>query len=224
MYDTRVSLTPFTLKRGGLIAVRFVQGNTSSAMSLNVNSLGAVNVTYRNTTSLQTNWVPTNYVGLFQYDGTNWVFLNPAMISKPSSATEGDIATFTATGDLVDSAIKSSLLVTGVDSASPEPGVFQVNFQGQIKDLALASSVLSKISMNTQIPPISGASYPYTYNHPLNGVLATDDPIIDLYNPSQATLDDWARVLKVVANDNSLAITVTEATTTTIDIKLMILR
>ena len=69
----KVTLSSYTLASGGIIAVRFTKGNTSTAMTLNVNSKGALNVLYNNSTTIPANLIAENDVVVFQYySGTTY--------------------------------------------------------------------------------------------------------------------------------------------------------
>lgn len=68
----------FTLVVGSVIGLRFRYGNTSESPTLNVNSTGAKAI-YYNGYPITTYMIPTDHTALLQYNGTQWLLLNPFM-------------------------------------------------------------------------------------------------------------------------------------------------
>lgn len=73
----------------------------------------------------------------------------------------------------------------------------------------------------------SGSSAPYTQNITVSGMLATDEPIVDLitttsgYNTETA---EFAKIFKIVTSANKITVYATEKTTSSIQIKLKVVR
>lgn len=86
-----VSFANFVLEAGCLIAVKFTNGNSASAPTLNVNSTGAKAIQYDGA-AIPTNAIVANGVYLLAYDGTNWAILNPASVSDAIADGETELA------------------------------------------------------------------------------------------------------------------------------------
>ena len=71
----------------------------------------------------------------------------------------------------------------------------------------------------------SGASAPYTQTVNISGILSTDNPIVDVSNPTQTMLDDWACVSSIETSNGSITATCfSDKPSSNINIKLMVLR
>ena len=86
-----VAFANFVLEAGCLIAVKFTNGNSASAPTLNVNSTGAKAIQY-NGAAIPTNAIVANGVYLLAYDGTNWALLNPVTVSDAITEDETGLA------------------------------------------------------------------------------------------------------------------------------------
>lgn len=71
----------------------------------------------------------------------------------------------------------------------------------------------------------SGVSAPYTQTVNISGILSTDNPIVDLNNPTQTMIDNWSRVSKVETSNGSITATCySDRPNSIINIKLMVIR
>lgn len=92
------ALSSFMLKTGARIFVTFTNANTvADALTLNVNSTGAINV-YNETGAVSTSnpaYLPAGRAIEFVYDGTNWIYQASKVSSIGTRSTKG---TWTLTG------------------------------------------------------------------------------------------------------------------------------
>lgn len=82
-----VTCSDFTLFTNATIIVKFLDANTASAPTLNVNNTGAKTITGFESSSVLSGLCE------FMYDGTNWCLLSTTKSSSSSSTTPSDIPT-----------------------------------------------------------------------------------------------------------------------------------
>ena len=73
----------------------------------------------------------------------------------------------------------------------------------------------------------SGSSAPYTQNITVTGMLATDEPIVDLITTTSGystETAEFAKIFKIVTSANKITVYATEKTTSSIQIKLKVVR
>lgn len=73
----------------------------------------------------------------------------------------------------------------------------------------------------------SGSSAPYKQNITVSGMLATDEPIVDLITSTsgyETEMAEFAKIFKIVASANKITVYATEKTTNSIQIKLKVVR
>lgn len=73
----------------------------------------------------------------------------------------------------------------------------------------------------------SGASAPYTQGITVRGILATDDPIVDLIASTsnyEKEMEEYAKIFKITTSANKITVYATEKTTASIQIKLKVVR
>jgi hypothetical protein len=78
----------FVLETGCLVAVKFVNGNSASAPTLDVNSTGAKAIQV-NGEAVAVGAIVPNGIYLLAYDGTNWAMLTREMVSD--AITDGEL-------------------------------------------------------------------------------------------------------------------------------------
>lgn len=91
--DKTVSLidTSFELYSGVAIVVKFISGNTSPTMTLNVNNTGVKNVVVNNSTNVSGKLdIPANTTVSFTYDGTNFSYTSSDNLLNDIRWTEDD--------------------------------------------------------------------------------------------------------------------------------------
>lgn len=76
------ALSDFALSTGALVVVQFTNGNTNSAMTLNVNSTGAKTVYWQASTDMSFQ-IPSGAVATFVYNGSGWVLLSCDAFANP---------------------------------------------------------------------------------------------------------------------------------------------
>lgn len=78
--------TGFKLIKGAKVVVRFTYANTANTITLNVDSTGAKNVYFLNSTTATAKWFAYSTIE-FVYDGTNWYATNNGSIFAQVSLT-----------------------------------------------------------------------------------------------------------------------------------------
>ena len=80
-----VTLSGFTLKTGGVVAIRFANTNTATNMTLNINSTGAKQVLY-NRAAVPAYMIESGEIIFMMFDGTYW-----NMLGGESNGDYGDL-------------------------------------------------------------------------------------------------------------------------------------
>jgi len=88
------TLSNFVLSTGAVVGIKFTNANTASNPTLNVNSTGAKAI-YCGGAASVSGQITAGMMALFQYDGTYWQLLNPAL---PHDITKIAIGSYTGTG------------------------------------------------------------------------------------------------------------------------------
>ena len=73
----------------------------------------------------------------------------------------------------------------------------------------------------------SGSAAPYTQTITVNGILATDEPIVDLItttNNYEKELEEYGKIFKITTSANKITVYATEKTTASISCKLKVVR
>ena len=73
----------------------------------------------------------------------------------------------------------------------------------------------------------SGSSAPFTQNITVSGILATDEPIVDLVTTTsnyEKEMEEYAKIFKITTSANKITVYATEKTTASIQIKLKVVR
>lgn len=75
----------------------------------------------------------------------------------------------------------------------------------------------------------SGVEAPYTQEIAVEGILATDNPIVDVvvpeaYDVATMALDEWSNIYKITTSDGKLTVYSAKLTTTAIKIQLKVIR
>ncbi|MEG1492614.1 MAG: hypothetical protein RR394_10220, partial [Oscillospiraceae bacterium] len=81
-----VAVSGFALLVGATVCAKFSLGNTAAAPTLNVNNTGAFGIRCRGA-EINPRDIPAGYVGSFQFDGSYWQLLNPAVQYLSGTAT-----------------------------------------------------------------------------------------------------------------------------------------
>lgn len=72
------ALSGFALAVGAIVGIRFANGNTAAAATLNVNSTGAKPIYYGDA-YVTGSMITAGMTAMFQYNGSQWALLNPAV-------------------------------------------------------------------------------------------------------------------------------------------------
>lgn len=116
-----VTCAGFTLEKGALLLVYFSNENTYGTLKLNVNSTGAKSVYHRGAATSSSNfatWSKKSYV-LFQYDGTNWVYITSSdsrIIAAKDRLTSANIGT-NGTAGVNHLVCKTTTMTTGTPAS-----------------------------------------------------------------------------------------------------------
>ena len=73
----------------------------------------------------------------------------------------------------------------------------------------------------------SGTSAPYTQDITVKGILATDEPIVDLIASTSnygKEMEEYAKIFKITTSANKITVYATEKTTASISCKLKVVR
>ena len=112
----------------------------------------------------------------------------------------------------------------------------QNDAQSRVDDHANVTASLStlghvKCAVLTAIldPSWSGSSVPYTKTVTVNGILATDTPIIDIvltggYIADEARIEAWGYIYRAVTADGSITFYATEKPTVSLPIQIKVVR
>lgn len=76
----------FILSAGAVVGLKFTYSNTATSPTLNVNSTGALPIYYADTYILA-NMITVGMTAFFQYNGTQWMLLNPSYSVSPVFGT-----------------------------------------------------------------------------------------------------------------------------------------
>ncbi len=88
-YTATLSPAPTAYTTGESVFIKFTNASTTSAPTLNLNSLGAKTITLANGGTLASGAIAANMIGEFVYDGTNFQLLNPSS----TTVINGDLHT-----------------------------------------------------------------------------------------------------------------------------------
>lgn len=126
------------------------------------------------------------------------------------------------TAKIVDLAVTSGKIADGAVGGAKIAD--QTIERGKIADNAVSNTYTATIGTSW-----SGDAAPYTQNISIEGLLATDNPIIDIvpsdtYATAQAQMDAWAEIYKMVAGDGTLTIYANSATATAVPIQILCVR
>jgi len=127
------AIAGFVRRTGAIVGISFTYANTASAPTLNVNSTGAASIRYGGSAPT-TGMLSAAATHLFQFDGTYWRLLNPAIAGGSSAVSSGSYGSGVSSGYLENDDTFSVPRIT-VDSA------------GRI-------TALSSQSMTAVIPPV----------------------------------------------------------------------
>ena len=85
------SPTILALTEGMVVRVKVNLANTTTTPTLNIDTLGAKTIKRENGAALIVGDLPINYRAIFQYTGSAWILLNPALVKNHThtSASEG---------------------------------------------------------------------------------------------------------------------------------------
>lgn len=73
----------------------------------------------------------------------------------------------------------------------------------------------------------SGSAAPYTQSVNVSGILATDEPIVDLItttNNYESEIENYNKIFKITTSSNKITVYATEKTTASISCKLKVVR
>ena len=73
----------------------------------------------------------------------------------------------------------------------------------------------------------TGSSAPYTQDITVSGILATDEPIVDVITTTdnyEKEMEEYAKIFKITTSANKITVYATEKTTASIQIKLKVVR
>lgn len=73
----------------------------------------------------------------------------------------------------------------------------------------------------------SGTSAPYTQDITVSGILATDEPIVDVITSTdnyEKEMEEYAKIFKITTSANKITVYATEKTTASISCKLKVVR
>lgn len=73
----------------------------------------------------------------------------------------------------------------------------------------------------------SGSAAPYTQSVTVSGILATDEPIVDLItttNNYESEIENYGKIFKITTSANKITVYATEKTTASISCKLKVVR
>jgi len=81
------TLTGFVRSTGAIVGIKFTNANTASSPTLNVNTTGAAAIIDYRTNAAPVSGAMGAIVHSFQFDGTNWVLLNPLVTAAGGGLT-----------------------------------------------------------------------------------------------------------------------------------------
>lgn len=90
-YTASLPSAPLSLTAGMVAFIKFTNANTGAA-TLNLNSLGAKNITKNGATALTSGDISAGMIGMLQYDGTEFQLINPAALPAITTAINTNIA------------------------------------------------------------------------------------------------------------------------------------
>jgi microcystin-dependent protein len=96
-YTATLSPVPTAYNTSQVYPVVFTNANTSSAPTLNLNSLGAKTIKLPGGATVQAGDIPAGYLAFLQYDGADFIFLNPPSASGAQVTGASGTDTYTAT-------------------------------------------------------------------------------------------------------------------------------
>ena len=99
------------------------------------------------------------------------------------------------------------------------------------KDLVTKEHAASSVSYTATLPSSgwAGSAAPYSQTITINGLLATDEPIMDVvmsgtYSTDSARSEEWGYLYRAVAAANSLTVYASEKPTIDLPIRLKVIR
>lgn len=142
---------------------------------------------------------------------------------KDSAVTTAKIATKAVTVDkIADLTITSNKLAA--DSVTT-PKIFE----GAVTAAKIATGAVSTTYTATIGTTWTGSAAPYTQSVSVSGLLATDNPIVDIvpsdtFATAEAQMEAYGNLYRMVAGNNTLTVYATEKTTVAIPIQIKVVR
>jgi len=90
------AVTAYT--KGMVVSGQISAANLTTTPTLNVNALGAKTIKREGGAALLVGDLPLNYMAVFQYDGTDMILLNPALVKNHTHASVAEGGTLTPLG------------------------------------------------------------------------------------------------------------------------------
>lgn len=131
------------------------------------------------------------------------------------------------TGTSTTQVMSQDAVNTALGTKADLSGLSTVATSGSYNDLSNKPTIPSVTNYTATLGSSSwvGASAPYTQTVNISGILSTDNPIVDVSNPTQTMLDDWACVSSIETSNGSITATCfSDKPSSNINIKLMVLR
>jgi len=145
---------------------------------------------------------------------TNKVDISVPTVSQNTGSSTTEVMSQNAVTSQLSNKVDSSSLATVATTGS-------YNDLLDKPDISVASNYTATLDSANWV----GANAPYTQTVNITGILATDNPIVDVSNPTQTMLGNWSYVSKIeTANGSITATCFSVKPTENINIKLMVVR
>jgi len=142
VYVATMSPVPNAYVTGQSFKVKFVNANTTTTPTINLNGLGAKTIVKGVSTALAVGDISANMIGDIQYDGTNFVLKNPATVGLNSYAVVSD--TLQTSADTEQSTTSGSYAKLK-EILVLFPGTYRIKFDAKS---AIASTSYGRIYKN----------------------------------------------------------------------------
>ena len=169
-----ISLSGFTLTTGQVVSVIFTNNNTATTPTLNVNSTGAKPIVDWRTGATPS---PVGLWGLFantrfmfEYNGSQWVMLNPICFTIPTAIANGDewasqsaghrTQELTIIGVTADMVLTCDINMEGLSSTAPDGYGRHRTVVAEASKIARVVSGTNKITVHTWGPDVPTENIP----------------------------------------------------------------
>lgn len=162
--------------------------------------------------------------------GIQGVKVNGTEVTPDSATNKVDInipIVSQTTGQSTTSVMSQSAVTTQLGNKVDSSSLSTVATSGSYNDLSNKPTIPSVSNYTATLSSSSwvGDSAPYNQTVNISGILSTDNPIVDVSNPTQNMLDNWSYVSKIETfNDYIIATCFSDKPSSSIDIKLMVVR